>query len=443
MKCVFRVLAAAVCLVALAVSARACSVPVFRFALERWPADPYPVLIFHDGELSEAQRAVISDLGSDGLAGALFANVYSREVDVRSFEDEQTASPTMQRIWDAQENKSLPRVVIQYPLPTPFSLWSGSIEELAELKVTRLIQSPVREQIAERILKGHTGVFLLLESGDAEQDDAAARLLAEQLKHLQTQLKLPEIDPADLQNGLLGLDPTQLRIEFSMLRVKRDDPAEQFLVRMLRAADPMIGDLQAEELRAQPMVFPIFGRGRVLYALVGRGINEQNLTDAGAHLVQSCTCEIKEQNPGMDLLMAVDWENLIQYSQPKPQELPPLAGLAGFTEPQPPSAGSPDSRAHPTPDADGAGGPSAPDATAAPSDGPQGTVATIPGAGDTAAKESGEESAPAQDAGRPDGTSGRSTGRGMSLSASVMMVAGVMVVLVLFSSLLVATRRPS
>ncbi|PIW14960.1 MAG: hypothetical protein COW34_07135, partial [Armatimonadetes bacterium CG17_big_fil_post_rev_8_21_14_2_50_66_6] len=35
----------------------ACSVPVFQYALERWPADPYEVVVFHRGPLSEQDQA--------------------------------------------------------------------------------------------------------------------------------------------------------------------------------------------------------------------------------------------------------------------------------------------------------------------------------------------------------------------------------------------------
>ena len=47
-----RLLKTAVALVLVAVVAEACSVPVFRYALERWQADPYEVFVFHRGPLT-------------------------------------------------------------------------------------------------------------------------------------------------------------------------------------------------------------------------------------------------------------------------------------------------------------------------------------------------------------------------------------------------------
>ena len=79
-----------------------------------------------------------------------------------------------------------------------------------------------------------------------------------------------------------------------------------------------------------PMVFPVFGRGRELFALVGDGINEDNIAQAAYFLTGSCSCEVKSLNPGMDLLIAIDWyeyiDNLIGYDD----DMPPLTGYAEF-----------------------------------------------------------------------------------------------------------------
>ena len=66
-------------------------------------------------------------------------------------------------------------------------------------------------------------------------------------------------------------------------------------------------DLREE--KPQPMAFPIFGRGRALYALVGKGINNDTIDAAGADLTGPCTCTIKEQNPGIDMMgVRLNWK---------------------------------------------------------------------------------------------------------------------------------------
>jgi hypothetical protein len=66
--------------------------------------------------------------------------------------------------------------------------------------------------------------------------------------------------------------------------------------------------------RSDVMLFPVFGRGRALLPLIGAGITEKNIYDAAAFLVGPCSCEIKEQNPGFDLLLSADWDGLLAAS---------------------------------------------------------------------------------------------------------------------------------
>ena len=66
----------------------------------------------------------------------------------------------------------------------------------------------------------------------------------------------------------------------------------------------------------EPMVFPVFGRGRVLEPLIGAGINKENVLEHSGYLCGACSCEIKDQNPGIDLLIAANWEPV--DTTPKP-----------------------------------------------------------------------------------------------------------------------------
>ena len=43
-------------------SAHTCSIPVFRYALERWIPGPYEVLVYHRGPLSEADRKTLKEM---------------------------------------------------------------------------------------------------------------------------------------------------------------------------------------------------------------------------------------------------------------------------------------------------------------------------------------------------------------------------------------------
>ena len=77
-----------------------------------------------------------------------------------------------------------------------------------------------------------------------------------------------------------------------------------------------------------PMAFPVYGRGRALYALVGAGINEWNINEACAFITGACSCEVKALNPGVDLLMMVDWEAGFELRWAVNFTMPPLVGLS-------------------------------------------------------------------------------------------------------------------
>ncbi|MBI5773864.1 MAG: hypothetical protein HZA89_09000 [Verrucomicrobia bacterium] len=299
-----------------ALSVWACSVPVFRYALEKWPADPYQAVVFHRGPLSEAQRAVAGNLGTNGLAGQLHANLSLRLVDL-----EQNPKPELLELWRQSGGGTLPWLAVRYPLAmrSPGTVWAGP---LAETAIQPLLDSPVRKEITERLVEGQSAVWVLLESGDRARDDAAAALLEPRLAYLAATLKVPKLSEEDIAKKLVSVPESELRVEFSLLRLARGDPAEQPFIQMLLGLE---ADLKEA---AEPIVFPVFGRGRVLYALVGKGIKHETIDQAAMFLIGRCSCEIKEKNPGGDLLLAADWDTLVKSQFIPDRDLPSLAALA-------------------------------------------------------------------------------------------------------------------
>lgn len=276
-----------------ATSALACSVPVFRYALEHWAADAYRVTIPKGAKL-EGHFAV------------------------------QTTETT--------------KIELRHPLSmrNDAVIWSA---EYSEENVKRLVDSPARKEIAERLGNGESAVWVLLESGDAKKDAAAAKFLDERLEYLADVMELPKLDQQDIKNGLVSIPGDGLRLSFSTLKVKRDDPAENAFVAMLLASEEDLRELN------EPMVFPIFGQGRVLYALVGKGIQVETIDSAAQFLIGSCSCQVKEQNPGVDLVMAVDWKQMVKDQTTPGQKLPELSEIADLlpqtvkidaAEPEPP-----------------------------------------------------------------------------------------------------------
>jgi hypothetical protein len=273
----------------------ACNVPVFRYALERWDPDPYRVTLFHQGSLTELQQKFIRPFEKPS------GNTVLRLVDVNEIQHEAD-----QALHDAQSPTQLPWLIVQYPnnLRIEKPIWAGP---LATDSVARLIASPLRMELVRRLAEGQTAVWLMLECGKADKDNAVAAQLERELEQLSQQLQLPELTGAP-EDALLSTTP--LQVTFSLLRVPRGVAIEQSLVEMLLRSEPDLIEFD------EPMVFAVFGRGRALLPLVGAGITAENILDSAAFLVGACSCEIKDLNPGFDLLLAADWDDLLFNGAP-------------------------------------------------------------------------------------------------------------------------------
>ncbi|MBL4884332.1 MAG: hypothetical protein JKY95_07335 [Planctomycetaceae bacterium] len=303
----------------------ACSVPVFRYALERWPNDIYEVIVFHKGKLTDEQRKIADDLTEAGAAGKEHANVQLKLVDLDTLDSEKPEDADTLKLWDSQKTETLPWITVKYPAiyRKLTDVWSG---ELTSENIALILDSPARREIARRLLKGETAVWILLESGSKDKDDAAFEKLQAELLLAQQDLKLPKIDEADIAQGLVSVDETGLKLQFSIVRLSREDAQEKILVEMLLGSEDDLRDFN------EPMALPVFGRGRVMYALIGKGINADTIRQTCQELIGPCTCEVKEENPGIDIITSVDWENLVQPFVEIDRELPPLPGFGGIVE---------------------------------------------------------------------------------------------------------------
>lgn len=280
-------------------SLRACSVPVFRYALEKWPPDRYAATIFHRGPLSPGHAALVRSFAVDHAR----ANVTLQSVDLAG-----SASPEQLAHGLAVGTNALPWLVVDYPAGArlPGHVHSGPFTASA---LPTVVTSPARAELARRLLRGDSAVWLLLESGDRARDDASAKLVETRLAYLTSVLKLPALDPQDIASGLVTVPAGGLKLAFTLMRVARSDPAEATLVSNLLGSE---ADLAGS---TEPMLFPVFGRGRALYALVGAGINPETIDEAATFLIGRCSCQVKELNPGVDLLLTADWDSVAQTAR--------------------------------------------------------------------------------------------------------------------------------
>jgi hypothetical protein len=309
----------------LAAGARACSVPVFRYALERWAPEPYPVTLFHRGPLTGQHAETAEWLDKLERGTDVRANIYLQRVDLDG-----EMSPREQALWDAHAGDELPRLVVHYPMTEPNSppVWTGP---LSPANAARIVDSPVRRELARRIIGGDSGVWLFVPSGDQAIDANCLQTIEKTTATLHENVQVTQADGAEDWPVSVPAEPLTFRL--STLVLRRDRADERFLLNMLTS-----GQIDSEQLAGRPLVIPVFGRGRALYLLTGaENITSDFLSELAWYLAGDCSCEIKAQNPGIDLLMTADWEAFYGERQVKDIKLPPLSGLAASLPPTGPA----------------------------------------------------------------------------------------------------------
>lgn len=295
----------------------ACNVPVFRYALERWQSDPYQLVVLHRGPLSPADAAKVDALRGESLAGSGHCNLDLADADLGDVK-----SAPYRELWERQNQKdaALPWAVLLGPRrrDQPVTVWAGP---LADADPVRLLDSPARKELVKRLAAGESAVWVLVTSGKKKADNQAAKMIAEKTKMLEEEMPLP---PGIGEPGSELYSEIPLKIKFSTLKVSRDDPAERVFVDMLIAGQPSLADEKG------PLAFVAFGRARVLGGVGGEDLNEDVIMEASAMICGPCSCQMKEMNPGYDLLARAHWDALVTGELAGPHEMPDLKGFSDF-----------------------------------------------------------------------------------------------------------------
>lgn len=278
----------------------ACSMPVFRYALEHWQPSRYELIVYHRGPLTPSDREAVGRFES--AAGAANARVIDADLDAR-------LDDSVRAIWEREGKvQTLPRVYLRYPEAGPqiSSIWSGPLST----EPTSLLTSPCRLEVFDRLSTGNAGVVILLLSGEPTADDVARDLLRRELPRIARGIKLP----APTDEGPQVASELPLRIEFPIVEVART-PGEDLFVRLLLGSEEGLPEVKG------PIAFPVFGRGRALCSLHGKDLREPSeLQRSMEFLCRECSCQVKELNPGIDLLLAANWDLIFEAKRgPQPR----------------------------------------------------------------------------------------------------------------------------
>ncbi len=289
-------------LVIVPASAFACKVPVFRYALERWNVDQYTMVVMLNGEPDEEIARAIKRVTEVSATDA--ANVEVQVIDIS------TLSPKQQwQLEDFDPTVETPHLQVFYPERNGQRklCWEGSFTSST---LDAWLSSPLRSKVAEKLVAGASAVFVLVECEDSELNQRVEATVRLGVQQAMTEISIPEgVIPRFGANEYLQQHPeaslddvlrcdVPLKVEFEIARLTFDDQDEK----ALRA---MGSGLAASA--SGPWLIPIFGRGRMLDAIDAKELSSQTVMNACQYMVGECSCTVKTQNPGVDLLMSANW----------------------------------------------------------------------------------------------------------------------------------------
>jgi hypothetical protein len=295
--------------------APACSIPVFRYALEHWQAVPCRITVFHRGAFTPEQRCLMAALGQSNLCSVETCDLAAPT------NGPDAASADQLELWN-----KLPR---QPPLPAvvlscwggreydPQATWTRPFDH--DTVVALAQKTPFHREVARRLLSGDSAVWILLTSPSAAKNAAAHERLVKTLREMEQELKLPDqLDPNDTTYDSAINTNIALKIRFSILEI----PGNGFEAGLIRSALRSITTNAVAT--TEPVVIPVFGRGLALDALSGPELDPDVIRSACGFLCGSCSCSVKEMRIGVNLFLPVDWDAVVTQSQPVAEVLPPL-----------------------------------------------------------------------------------------------------------------------
>lgn len=252
-------------------SARACTVPVFRYALERWPPDAHIISIASNVPLDTAT-----------LDSEYHANLWFQRAPADQTNAVRVIYPDINQAWYSGD-------------------WKPDL-------LAQLTDSPLRRRIAHELMTGTTAVFVMLESTDATSNATTKAMFEKSLAELANEIELPkELDYEDEQDGWSGAGHGQdvgtipVRIDFSVLTVSRSDASETFLIKQIEGLDT--GFSNPKEI----VMVAVFGQGRMI-PLAGEELVPAVINELCWFLCSACSCRVKALNPGVDMLLAANWD---------------------------------------------------------------------------------------------------------------------------------------
>jgi hypothetical protein len=226
----------------------ACTTKVSEWVLLNAPPEQYTLVYFHNGPLTEtviSQNATVD-------RNIMNANIHFRSIGKNDIE---------RSYYELYHGKTM------------FARYNDYKDLIG------LTTSPFREKIASEIMDGKLCVFLYLTTGNKVKDEKGLQVIQK------------------------ALERSPFKEVITVVELNRNNMDEHHFISLLLNVED---DLK---IIPEPMLFGVFGKFKALEPLLGKGISEENIKLMIDFLTADCSCLIKDDLPGMDILFKNEWDN--------------------------------------------------------------------------------------------------------------------------------------
>ena len=226
----------------------ACTTRVSEWVLLNALPNQYTLVYFHKGSVSESVKNQNQEL-TEGISTA--------NIQFKTVSRQEIAEPYYGLYYEGRF----------------FSKYK-TVDDLKGLSI-----SPLREKVAAELMAGKLCVMLYLKTDNKEKDDKGLNTLHS------------------------AIESSPFKKIITVLELSRNSREEHHFASLLLNVEDDLKDIQ------EPMLFGIFGRFKALEPLLGGGITGENINLMIDYFTAECSCLIKDDLPGTDILFREQWEN--------------------------------------------------------------------------------------------------------------------------------------
>ena len=295
-------------------------VAVKRGGLGKSNPDYYRAVVIYDAETPGESDEGIKAIQAKTEDKIKSLNLLIRKIDMAGKVDIDEKTAELLKLLKPEK---YPFTIIYFPESSDIEkpLWTGrmTLEEAGMIG-----DSPARREIARRLLKGESAVWLLIESAIEYKDYKVLKLIMEEINGIRGNPSDNETAlPPETDGGKEKNKPGN-QVKMSIIRISRDDVSEKLLLNLLNDIEPEIMNVSNE-----PVLVPIYARGRILELLSDDEINRDNIRSTVEFLAGAGVDREKGPNPGTSLLLSVNWDGFASGKLSVDEELPALREYSG------------------------------------------------------------------------------------------------------------------